>query len=326
MIITKNQVVIGRDIHKDITDFIQEQGATQILIFTQEKVQKIAGNLLEKILEMDNVKLVLLADGEKSKNIESAMNSIAQLAQTSADQGTLLIAYGGGTVSDHVGFVASIFKRGIRYINIPTTLIGMIDASIGGKTALNIDDIKNQIGTFYQPLQIFIELNLLDVMSDIIIQDGLGEMFKYALLSKKDMLTPFKQYLDTKDSNLLHKMIHDCCNLKLEIVKIDEKDKNLRKILNLGHTFGHAIESDSKNEVSHGMAVINGILMASFLSLKKNYLQKEEFHQIKAVAEHLLPNKYKINDVNKYVDIMLQDKKNNKRPEISEKFKQGFIH
>jgi 3-dehydroquinate synthase len=186
----------------------------------------------------------------------------------------------------------------------------MIDASIGGKTALNMDSIKNQIGTFYQPSKVFIDLSIIKTMSSQIIQDGLGEMFKYAILSKEGLLSSFKNYLDNQQEDLLHDMIKICCAMKLKIVQIDEKDQSIRKTLNLGHTFGHAIETESNNSISHGISVINGILMASFLSFRKGYLKKEEFHKIEEIGDSLLPNRYKINDVDKYVGIMLKDKKN----------------
>ena len=310
MSVAKNQLSIGHDIYSDISSFLHSSSSTQIVVFTQEKIQKVANELLDKIISSNGAKLVILDDGENSKDISSVMHSIDQLTQINADKNTMLISYGGGSVSDHVGFVASIFKRGIRYINIPTTLIGMIDASIGGKTALNINSIKNQIGTFYQPSKIFIDLSLIELMSKTIIRDGLGEMFKYTILSKDRLLVSFKEYIESQNEDLLYNLIEKCCNMKLKIVQIDEKDQNLRKTLNLGHTFGHAIESESKNNISHGIAVINGILIASFLSFKKGYLKKDKFNKIEKIGALLLPNRYKIIDVNKYVNIMNGDKKN----------------
>ena len=150
--------VIGQNLNNNIIEFIKSQKFSQIIIFTQKKVSNFSSQLLDLLIDEVKAKVFILDDGEKSKNISSAIDSISRLAQMRADHETLLIAYGGGTVSDHVGFVSSIFKRGIRYINIPTTLIGMIDASIGGKTALNIGEIKNQIGTFYQPDFVLIDI------------------------------------------------------------------------------------------------------------------------------------------------------------------------
>tara|TARA_Y100001970_G_C13641652_1_gene559165 strand:- start:3 stop:572 length:570 start_codon:yes stop_codon:yes gene_type:complete len=147
-------------------------------------------------------------------------------------------------------------------------------------------------------------------MPSLIVNEGLGEMFKYAILSKDNMLSSFKEYLHNPKEELLNSMIKKCCDMKIEIVQIDERDQNVRKILNLGHTFGHAIESESNSHVSHGIAVINGILMASFLSFKKGYLKTIEFNKIEEIGNLLLTNRYKIIDVNKYVGIMNGDKKN----------------
>ena len=308
--LNSKKIIIKHNIDKDIIDFIGSN-FNKIILFTQEKIKDSSNAIIEMFISNYQANIILLDDGESSKSIDSAMRSITQLAQLSANKETLLIAYGGGSVTDHVGFVSSIFKRGIQYINIPTTLIGIIDASIGGKTALNIGNVKNQIGTFYQPSKIFIDLDLLDKMSSEIIDDGLGEMFKYSFIKGEDLLNDFKDYLNSKDSNLFYQLINECCKIKLDIVAIDERDENIRNTLNLGHTFGHAIESDSKNKVSHGIAVTNGLLIASFLSFKKNYLKETDFNKIQLIAQSLIKEKYKINNVDKFVNYMLSDKKNN---------------
>ena len=309
--ILKSQIIIHYDISSYVIEFIESlKNVSNIVVFTQEKIQQSNSDLLQKIENKVNLDTLILDDGESAKQIHRAMDSIESLINLESNRNTLLISYGGGTVSDHVGFIASIFKRGVQYINIPTTLVGMIDASIGGKTAINMNNIKNQMGTFYQPSKIFIDLNFLDSMPKAILNDGLGEMFKYAILSDNKMMNSFKMYLKTKNSNILNSMIRDCCNMKVAIIQKDERDQNIRKTLNLGHTFGHAIESDSKNKISHGIAVINGILMAAFLSWKKGYLRKSEFKNIIDIGELLISDKYQVVDVDKYVNIMLADKKN----------------
>ena len=309
--ILSNQIVINRNVFSSIIEFINsEENISNIVIFTQSKIQKSEPDLLQKIQNKINADIVILDKGESSKELNKAMSSIENLISIGSDRNTLLISYGGGAVSDHVGFIASIFKRGIKYINIPTTLVGMIDASIGGKTAINMNKIKNQVGTFYHPSRVFIDFNFLDKMPKPLINDGLGEMFKYAILSDNQMIDSFKAFLDTDDSEILNSMINDCCNMKISIVQKDEKDQNIRKTLNLGHTFGHAMESESNNRISHGIAVINGILMEAFLSWKKNILKESEFRVITAIGQRLISNKYQVRDVNKYVNIMLDDKKN----------------
>ena len=272
-----NQLVTTNNLNFEITDFVKSENIGQVVVFTQEKV-KSSPSWISDISE----KIVVLNDGEKAKDISSVIKSINYLAQIKADQNTLLIAFGGGSVSDHVGFVASIFKRGIRYINIPTTLIGMIDASIGGKTAINIDSLKNQIGTFYHPSKIFIDINLIDIMPDSVINDGLGEMFKYAILDGKEMMDTFQEYLDSRDRDLLNSLILRCCNFKLNVISIDEKDRGLRKTLNLGHTFGHAIEKhfSDKDLLLHGEAISIGMAYAAKFSSSHGELPQKECEEI----------------------------------------------
>ena len=300
-----NQVIITSRLGYEVDRFAQSANISQIVIFTQDNIKKDmswATNFSNHV--------VVLNDSEKAKDISSALDSINYLAQIKADRDTLLIAYGGGSVSDHVGFVASVFKRGIKYINISTTLLGMIDASIGGKTAINIGSLKNQIGTFYQPSKVLIDFNLIDTMPDSVINDGLGEMFKYSILNGRDMLESFQNYLDSRNSELLNSLILKCADIKLGIVSVDERDQGLRKTLNLGHTFGHAIESDSQNKISHGEAVINGILMVSYLSFRKGNLSKEDLKQIELIGLRLINQRFKTNNIDQYIKFMLNDKKN----------------
>jgi len=300
-----NQLIETDNLKREVSSFIQSEDVSRVVIFIQEKVKNNASWTQD--ISQD---IFMLSDSEKAKDISSVIDSINYLAEIKADQNTLLIAYGGGSVSDHVGFVASIFKRGIKYINIPTTLVGMIDASIGGKTAINIDALKNQIGTFYQPSKIFIDINLIDTMPDSVINDGLGEMFKYAILDGKDMMTAFQEYLDLRDRGLLESLAKCCYKFKLNIVAIDDRDQGVRKTLNLGHTFGHAIESESQNQISHGEAVINGILMASYLSFKKGHLNKKDLEQIELIGLRLINQRFQTNNIEQYINFMLSDKKN----------------
>ena len=310
MINKKEDLIIRENINSSLLNFIKSTKPTNIIVFTQEKIKHRASQILDNISEHCDINIIILEDGEKAKEPNNAVTSIKLLTELNCDKESLLISLGGGSVSDHVGFVSSIFKRGINYINIPTTLIGMIDASIGGKTALNIDHIKNQIGTFYHPVKIFIHLNFIDDMPEKLLQDGYGEILKYSILSQGSLITTFKDYLSNRQTKFLKDIVQKCCYIKIDIVNIDERDQNLRKTLNLGHTFGHAIESESKNTISHGVAVTNGILMASFVSFKNGYLSKEVFSLIEQIGDVLIDSRYIVNGVDNYVRIMKGDKKN----------------
>ncbi|MAV64515.1 MAG: hypothetical protein CBD97_01570 [Pelagibacteraceae bacterium TMED237] len=306
----QSRVLIDYNIDDDIIGFIKKIDYSQVVIFTQKSIYQLQSDFINRLKNQFNAIVLIIKESDISKDILSATNSITKMVEANVDKDSLLIAYGGGSVSDHVGFIASIFKRGVKYINIPTTLIGMIDASIGGKTALNIGNIKNQIGTFYQPVKTFIDLEQINSMPNTIIKDGFGEMFKYAILSGQEMFYEFHSYIKRKDKSKLHDLIQKCCDIKLNIVEADEKDKNIRKTLNLGHTFGHAIESDSKRQVSHGIAVINGICMEAFLSFKMNCLSKKEFELIYLLSRELTDYSYYVDDIEKYVNWMRSDKKN----------------
>ena len=310
MINKKEDLIIRENINSSLLNFIKSTKPTNIIVFTQEKIKHRASQILDNISEHCDINIIILEDGEKAKEPNNAVTSIKLLTELNCDKESLLISLGGGSVSDHVGFVSSIFKRGINYINIPTTLIGMIDASIGGKTALNIDHIKNQIGTFYHPVKIFIHLNFIDDMPEKLLQDGYGEILKYSILSQGSLITTFKDYLSNRQTKFLKDIVQKCCYIKIDIVNIDERDQNLRKTLNLGHTFAHAIESESKNTISHGVAVTNGILMASFVSFKNGYLSKEVFSLIEQIGDVLIDSRYIVNGVDNYVRIMKGDKKN----------------
>ena len=182
MSITNDQMLIGKHMYSDISNFFESIKPTQIVIFTQEKISKVAHKLLDEIINKNRAKLIILDDGEGSKDISSMARSVAHLAQINADKKTLLVAYGGGSVSDHVGFVASIFKRGIRYINIPTTLLSMVDSSIGGKTGVNHMGLKNMVGTYYQPSLVLVDTASLKSLPKKEILCGLIEVIKHGII------------------------------------------------------------------------------------------------------------------------------------------------
>ena len=198
----------------------------------------------------------------------------------------MLVALGGGVVGDLTGFIASVYMRSVPYIQIPTTLIGQLDSAIGGKTAVDLPQGKNLLGTFYQPRAVFADVNFLDTLPDREFCNGLAEMIKYGIIEDENMFRRLEEDMDaviSRDPALLPKMIETCCRIKKSIVEIDEREQGLRRILNFGHTLGHALEAASEYKLSHGEGVALGMIAAARLSTRMNYLPVDESDRVKSV-------------------------------------------
>jgi 3-dehydroquinate synthase len=232
------------------------------------------------------INLIEFPAGESSKNINTALEIVGKLLEFGADRSTMLIALGGGVVGDMVGFIASIYMRGIPYIQIPTTLIGQVDSSIGGKTAIDLPVGKNLLGTFCQPRAVFADLIFLDTLPEKEFNNGLAEIIKYGIIDDEKMFRLLEDNVDAlknRDSAMLTKIVENCCRIKKAIVEIDEKEQGLRRLLNFGHTLGHAIEAVSKYAISHGEGVALGMIAAARISEKKNYLDTTQAKRIEEI-------------------------------------------
>jgi 3-dehydroquinate synthase len=253
--------------------------------------------------------------GEECKDLTIAQQLWETLLESGADKESVLVNLGGGCVSDLGGFVAAGFKRGIRYINIPTTLIGMVDAAIGGKTAVNLGGSKNQVGFFHQPTITCIEPAFLNTLPDDELFNGIFEMLKTFLIGNPEQYQTLCDMLLGGTFEVMPDMIASCAEIKSAVVKADPKDQGIRHILNLGHTFGHAIESFShqpdQQHLNHGMAVGVGIVCALYLSVKKLGLPQEYLDRYCQVAAKLvqLPH-YTLKQTESILAYMRQDKKN----------------
>ena len=262
-----------------------------------------------------------LRANEKNKNLNTTNDIIKILLEKNFSRQDCLFAIGGGITGDISGFAASQFKRGLQFINIPTTLLAQVDSSIGGKTGVNTKFGKNLIGTFYQPKLVITDINFLKSLHPREIICGYGEILKHSLISNKK----FFQFLKKELPNILNlrspfieKAIIESCKIKKKVVEEDEKEKNLRKILNFGHTFAHSYEAtlNYSKKLNHGEAVILGIFTALKFSYNNNLLKKDEYFSIKDHIENSnLPyniNKYfSLKHLNKILTFMIKDKKNN---------------
>lgn len=266
----------------------------KILIITQDKVPQIYLNSLKSSLSKNGFKVltVKLSSGEQYKNLNSLLKIINMAIKNKFERNDSFLALGGGVISDLTGFAASIYFRGINFICIPTTLLGMVDAAIGGKTAINIKQGKNLLGTFYQPKIILIDPNCLKTLPKKEFLTGLGEIIKYALLEKtaksKFSKTSFFRYLKRNKNRILKlnkevllKIIFYSAYVKSIIVSKDEKESNLRTILNLGHTFAHGIEQAyNYKKYTHGEAVSIGICLACKLAEIYKLIDKSKVNKI----------------------------------------------
>lgn len=220
-----------------------------------------------------NYKFKLVPDTEKSKDIKVAALLIKDLAKFDLKKRTFIIALGGGVIGDLSGFVASLYKRGIPYIQIPTTLLAQVDSSIGGKTAVDLSEGKNLVGAFYQPRMVFSDISLLNTLSKRQLSSGLAEVIKYGIIKDKQLFhyleKNYKDIISLKAEKLEH-IIRACVKIKANIVSLDEREeKGLRTVLNFGHTIGHALEAASGfNKYNHGEAIALGMLVALGISVK----------------------------------------------------------
>jgi 3-dehydroquinate synthase len=261
---------------------------------------------------MDNYDVIEISAGEESKDIDFCIGIWKNLIDFGADRKSLLINLGGGVISDMGGFAASTYKRGIDFVHVPTTLLSQVDASVGGKTGIDLNGIKNIIGTFTQPNAVFIAYDFLATLPARQILSGTAEMLKHGLILDK-------AYWETLKGSDLSKptieLIYRSIEIKNDVVIVDPTEQGIRKALNFGHTIGHAVETNSlltdESPLTHGEAIAIGMICEAYLSSKKTGLPKEELEEIVSVINGLYP-KYDLGcvDFPTLCTIMLKDKKN----------------
>lgn len=259
-----------------------------IVIIADNNTKKLYGKNLFNILKKQGYKVILLdfPAGEKSKNYVIKQNLEEKMLNHSCDRSTVCIALGGGVVGDLAGFIAATYMRGIDYIHIPTTLLAMVDSSLGGKTGINLAQGKNLIGAFWQPKAVVMDINCLETLDFKQIINGMMEILKIFLIGDKKSFYYFLKNIKkiiNRDSEIIQKLILRAVKLKCNIVKKDEKENNIRKILNFGHTIGHAIEAASDYRIAHGEAVGLGMLVEAKISESLGLLNTVDFESIKNI-------------------------------------------
>jgi 3-dehydroquinate synthase len=268
-------------------NFAQLKSYSKIIIITDGNIAKTHLTTLTNSLNSVNLKFetLIIKPGEQQKSFQSLEKHCEEILRLQPDRNSLIIAFGGGVVGDLSGFIASIMLRGIDFIQIPTSLLAQVDSSIGGKTAINSKNGKNLIGSFYQPKLVLIDINMLDTLSEREYYAGYAEIVKYGLINSAD----FFQLLDTnrdkvknRDKKFLAQIIATSCQAKAEIVAQDSKEKGIRALLNLGHSFAHSLEKETNyaNILNHGEAVSIGMCLAAEFSESLGLISNQEVQQI----------------------------------------------
>ena len=275
-------VYIGQNIFEQIPSLIEKHGLHKnVLIVVDENVlgyhlKKIKNIISEKI---NKIVVVEYVASEKSKSNKSVEELYDCLIKNDFGRDTLVIAIGGGITGDIVGFAASTFGRGVQLIQVPTTLLAAVDSSVGGKTGINYGKTKNLIGSFFQPEFVLIDTTFFKTLKEEEVVCGIGEIMKYAFIGDENMHsalgTSLKDILKLK-TDITQKTIESCVNMKASVVRADETESGLRKILNLGHTFAHALEVEQDHKLKHGQAVIVGLTCALYLSHFKGLMSAQK--------------------------------------------------
>lgn len=317
------KIYIEQNLFKDIAAYLKKLNLGNFaIVVTSHKVLAYYRKNIARHFGRFPHSIIALPDGENAKTKITLFRIIQEIVKADkVNRKIFIVCLGGGTVGDVGGFAASIYKRGIPYVQVPTTLLAQIDASIGGKTAIDLKEAKNILGTFYQPKAVFIDQNFLNTLEKKQIKEGIAEAIKYAVIKNSAflnfLLKNYQEILSLKPSSI-SKVINICTSIKAKIIEIDETEKKgIRTILNFGHTFAHALEAASKyKKMTHGEAVSLGMLYAAYLSSRLGLCGMNEISQIRNLLEKFeLPVKCKYNFKAVY-KAMSYDKKN-----ISDKFR-----
>ncbi len=314
----KNTTVFGENAYKNLNKFLAKKSYSKVFFLCDENTQKhCIPYLLQRINNSINSEIIEIESGEENKDIATCQQLWKVLSDLDGDRNSVVLNLGGGVITDMGGFVAATFLRGIDFINIPTTLLAMVDASIGGKTGINRANLKNQIGLFKKAVFTLIDVNYLNTLPQNQMRSGLAEMLKHGLIADKsywNKLSDLSQLTLEDLENLVKKSIE----IKTKITSKDQQESGIRKILNFGHTLGHAIESfclenENKKTLLHGEAVAIGLILEAYLSYQTSSLSKTALNEIKEVVSHSFkPLKFTTSDIGNIINLLKFDKKNNK--------------
>ena len=315
-------IILGSGIINDLSLHLKKiNNYNKIIIITDSNIASLYQELLLGQLKnlSNQVKIIIVEAGEGAKSFANLQNILEQILEYGIDRNSLIIAFGGGVVGDLSGFVASILLRGIDFVQVPTTLLAMVDSSVGGKTAINSKFGKNLIGSFYQPKLVLCDLNFLQTLPKRDFISGYAEIIKYGLIVDKNFFLYLDQSLDkilNRDLQVLQNIIVKSCQIKAKIVGSDERESGLRAILNFGHTFGHIFETETgySKLLFHGEAVAIGMVLATKMSIELKMLDKQSLpiivNHLKKAGLPISPNNIKKSwDILRLTSHLYRDKK-----------------
>jgi len=304
-VLNKYQVYIGSGLLGNIYSIIDTNGFSKIIVITDDKIPSNYLSEFEKIS---------ISSGEENKTIETVKEIWEQMLKLGCDRKTLVINLGGGVIGDIGGFAASCYMRGVKFLQIPTTLLSAVDASVGGKVGIDFSGIKNLIGSFNQPIGVIVDIETFNSLPDREFISGFGEIIKHGLIADPDyfkFVTSKKPREFSQDE--LIEIIKKSCEIKAAIISGDEKESGSRKLLNFGHTIGHALESaslQSQKPLLHGEAVAIGSIAEAKISFDLGLIEDKELSIIQQALEAAgLPVSFKVEDIDKIMELISKDKK-----------------
>ncbi len=291
-----------------------ENDPSFVVLCDENTLRQCLPELLRLVPALREAELIEVPPGEASKDLAICSNLWLYLMEIGADRDAVLICLGGGVITDLGGFVAATYKRGVRFVNVPTSLMGMVDASIGGKNGVDLGQAKNMVGTFHDPLSVHVHVPFLRTLGKRDLMNGLAEMIKHGLIADAGHWQAIRQ-AELHDIDALAPLIHRSAAIKCALVEADPLDKSVRKKLNFGHTIGHALEAYSwegpVRSLLHGEAIAVGMICAAWISWRRNLLARED---LDAITAHLLelykPYPLETADAHRIIEIMRNDKKN----------------
>jgi 3-dehydroquinate synthase len=311
------EVMVGKGLMNQIGELISNLSlGTSCALITHEGIFGLFGDRVLDSLRQRRLRVypIFVPEGESSKSLEWSQRIYQVMLDSGLDRSSFVMALGGGVVGDLAGFVAGTYMRGIDFIQIPTTLLSQVDASIGGKTGVNLASGKNLVGVFHQPRLVVIDVNALERLNSDEFESGMAEIIKYGVIKDAELFNYLESNAErilARDPEALEYIIHRSCSVKASVVSSDERESGLRAILNYGHTIGHALEASTNyNEYKHGVAVSVGMACAAWISQQQGFLKEADFRrQVEVLKRYGLPISYKKPGYRKVYPYLWSDKK-----------------